>query len=137
MGHRYRPRVSPLHRACSFALWYGLAGYVAWRQVEGMAHHTWPVRSGLTVLACLAIWLHPPHQAHHWITYHRFRGLLYPLNGPLWLVGIMPVSPLVNYTEMRIRRLLGIHVEWPGTLIALPTVGLLPLWLLFAFRNWA
>jgi hypothetical protein len=124
-----------LHRHVSFTFWGAVVLYVGYRQVLGAVHHTWPVHSAFVICACLVILMHPPLQGHHWLTYRHFRGLLWPLNIPLYVVGVMPVSPAVNWAEAKLRHLFGFRSEWPGTLIALPAVGLLPLWIALAIAG--
>jgi hypothetical protein len=122
-----------LHRRVSFTFWYLVAGYVAFWQIRGMEHGTWPLRNGLVVLACLLILVFPYKvQGGHLITYRHVRWLLFPvclLNIPLYVVGVIPQSRLVNWGEMRLRHLFHFHNELPGSLIAMATLGLAPLWL--------
>ena len=131
----YRSGSWKMHKAVSFAFWYGLTGWVACRQVEGMAHHTWPVHSGLVVLACLVCLLHPPVQGGHWISYRRFPWWLAPLNAPLYVVNVIPQSAAVNWTEMRLRHAFGFRSCLPGSLMAMGKVGLAPLWAVLAVAN--
>lgn len=125
----YRSASWHFHRACGFAFWYSVAGYVSYRQIAGAMHHTWPTRYAAVIVGCLVMLLHPPVQGGHWLTYRRFPWWLFPLNIPLYLVNVMPQSRAVNYTEMRLRHAFGFHSELPGSLIGMATVGLLPLWL--------
>lgn len=129
----YRSAGWRFHKHVSFAFWYVVAAYIAYRQIRGMEHGTWPLRSGLVVLACIVILAFPYKvQGGHEITYRHLTWWLLPLAIPvnlfLYVVGVMPQSKPVNWTEMRLRHAFGFRNELPGSLIALVTVGLAPLW---------
>lgn len=141
MSHRNNAKVSPVRKAIAYTWWYVVAGTAATYQVAGTAlrypvvlHVHRPSGTGWLVLACLAWLLHPPLQPHHWIRYGYWRGWKRILNPILYVVGLLPVSGGVNYTEYKIRHIFHIKGDMPeiwGTLIALPTVGLLPFWVAF------
>ena len=129
----YRSPLWRFHKHVSFVFWYAVGAYVAYRQIRGMEHGTWPVRSGLVVLGCVVVLLFPYKvQGGHLITYRRMTWWLLPVAIPvnlfLYVVGVMPQSRPVNWTEMRLRHAFGFRNELPGSLIALATVGLAPLW---------
>lgn len=125
----YRSPSWRFHRRVGFVFWYSVAAYVAFRQIAGVVHHTWPLHYAFVVIGCLVCLLHPPVQGGHWLTYKRFAWWLAPLNLPLYVVNVMPQSPMVNYGEMRLRHAFGFRSELPGSLIAMATVGLLPMWM--------
>lgn len=126
--------VTPLHRRVSFAFWYLAGSMVAAGQIRGMEHGTWPLRNGLVGLGCIVCILLPYRvQAGHLFTYKHMTWLLLPLaipvNSFLYVVGVMPQSRPVNWTEMALRHIFGFRSELPGSLIALVAVGLAPMWL--------
>jgi hypothetical protein len=135
---RNNAKVSPVRKAIAYTWWYLVAGSVAIYQFAGttirhplalQVHR--PTATGWLVLGCLAWLLHPPLQPHHWIRYGYWRGWKRLLNPILYVVGLLPVSGGVNYAEYKIRHWFHIRGDAPevwGTLIALPTVGLMPLW---------
>ena len=122
----YRSPAWRFHREVSFACWFALAGWVGYQAVAGLVRHTWPERTAVFVLVALALALHPPLEGHHWISYRRPSWLLAPLVVAWYVVGVMPVSPLVNWAEYRLRHLCRFRSEVPGTLLALGLLVALP-----------
>ena len=117
--------ISPIRHIVSFTIWYGTAVVAAAWVAQAMKLHQVSQQTGMFVLVCLFLWFHPPSQPHHWIRYGYFHGpLKWPLNVPLYLIGLMPVSATVNYMEWRYRRWLHFRGDAPeirGTVLALLT----------------
>lgn len=98
----YRSPAWRFHREVSFAFRFALAGWVGYQAVAGLVRHTWPERTAAAVLA-------PGAFVVAW-----------------YVVGVMPVSPLVNWAEYRLRHLCRFRNEVPRTLLALGLLVALP-----------